>query len=92
MQSLKLNVNTKLSLFDTYVGSIANYGCEVWGSHPAKDIEKVHLDFCKKILGVKKSTVSMMVYFELGRKPLYYNRKYRMLKYVIKLRKVRIVF
>ena len=31
MQSLKLNVNTKLSLFDTYVGSVANYGCEVWG-------------------------------------------------------------
>ena len=61
MQSLKLNVNTKLSLFDTYVGSVANYGCEVWGLHPAKDIEKVHLDFCKKILGVKKSTVSMMV-------------------------------
>ena len=48
MQSLKLNVNTKLSLFDTYVGSVANYGCEVWGLHPAKDIEKVHLDFCKK--------------------------------------------
>ena len=48
MQSLKLNVNTKLSLFDTYVGSVANYGCEVLGLHPAKDIEKVHLDFCEK--------------------------------------------
>ena len=30
MQSLKLNVNKKLSLFDTYVGSIANYECEIW--------------------------------------------------------------
>ena len=48
MQSLKLNVNTKLSLFDNYVGSVANYGCEVWGLQPAKDIEKVYLDFCKK--------------------------------------------
>ena len=48
MQSMKLNVNTKLSLFDTYVGSVANYGCEVWGLQPTKDIEKVHLDFCEK--------------------------------------------
>ena len=32
------------------------------------------------------------IYFELGRKPLYYNRKYRMLKYWIKLKKVKIVF
>ena len=34
-----------------------------------------------------KSTVSMMVYFELDRKPLYYNRKYRMLKYWLKFKK-----
>ena len=39
-----------------------------------------------------KSTVSMMVYFELDRKPLYYNRKYRMLKYLLKFKKVIIVF
>ena len=38
MLSLKLNVNTKVSLFDTYVGSVANYGCEVWGLHSAKNI------------------------------------------------------
>ena len=37
MQSLKLNVNTKLSLFDNYVGSVANNGCEVCGLHPATD-------------------------------------------------------
>ena len=34
--------------------------------------------------GGKKNTVSMMVYFELGRKPLYWNRNYRMLKYWLK--------
>ena len=47
MQSLKLNVNSKLSLFNTHVGSVANFVCKVWGLHPAKDIEKVYLDFCK---------------------------------------------
>ena len=67
MQSLKLNVNTKLSLFDNYVGSVANYECEAWGLHPAKDIVKVHLIFVKKnILVVLKSTVSMMVYITIG--------------------------
>ena len=58
MQSLKLNVNIKLSLFDTYLGSVVNYGCEVLGLHPTKDMEKVNFGFCKKkILGEKKSTV-----------------------------------
>ena len=27
--------------FDTYVGSILNYGAEIWGFHKATDIEKV---------------------------------------------------
>jgi uncharacterized protein YutD len=51
--NMSLNFKTLLSLFDTYVRSIANYGCEVWGTHSAPDIEKVHMDFCKSILGVK---------------------------------------
>ena len=29
------NVETLLSLFDTYVASIVNYGSEIWGSHKA---------------------------------------------------------
>ena len=47
MQSFKLNVNTKLSLIDNYICSLTNYESEVWSLHPAKDIEKVLLDFCK---------------------------------------------
>lgn len=86
MKPLQLNVNTKLSLFDTYIGSIVHYGCELWGQHPASELESIHLDFCKKLLCVKKSVTSMMVYFELGRKPLQLDRNYRMLKYWIKLK------
>ena len=29
----------KCKLFDTLVGSILNYGSEVWGMHEAKDVE-----------------------------------------------------
>ena len=35
---LSLNMETKLHVFDTYVSSVLNYGCEVWGFHLAKRI------------------------------------------------------
>ena len=81
------NVETQLSVFDTYVNSILNYGSEVWGLHKAPDVEKVHSSFCKTLLGVKKSTTNDLVYFELGRLPLYISRKLRIIKYLLKLRK-----
>ena len=81
------NVETLLSLFDTYVTSISNYGFEVWGYHKAADVEKLHLYFLKRILSVRKSTVNFMVYFELGRLTLFINRYCRMIKYWCKLLK-----
>ena len=65
-----LNVETLISLFDTYVASILNYGCEVWCSHSANDVEKVHLEYIKSILGVRKITNTASVYFETGRLPM----------------------
>ena len=43
----------KLELFDKLVLPILTYGCEVWGFHTAISIERVHLQFCKRLLGVK---------------------------------------
>jgi hypothetical protein len=77
------DTETLLSLFDTYVKSIVNYGCEVCGFH----IETLHLSFLKRVLKVRKSTSNYMVYFELGRFPLYINRYCRMLKYWFKILK-----
>ena len=51
------------------------------------DIETLHLSFFKRVLNVRKSTSNYMVYFELGRFPLYINRYYRMLKYWFKILK-----
>ncbi|XP_055997458.1 uncharacterized protein LOC130047118 [Ostrea edulis] len=56
VSQMYLNTETMLSLFDTYVASILNYSCEVWGSHSAKDVEKVHLEYLKSVLGVRKNT------------------------------------
>ena len=74
-----------MSLFDTYVSSILNYGCEVWGYHKADDVEKVHISYLKHILKVRKSAVNYMVYCELGRFPMYIERYCRMLRYWFKL-------
>ena len=63
------NFETLLSLFDTYVTSIVNYGCEIWGYHKSPDIETLHLYYLKRILIVRKGRVNHMVYFELGQLP-----------------------
>ena len=64
-----------LSVFDTYINSILSYGSEVWGFHSGHDVEKVHIKFCKRLLGVKKGTCNEFVYSELGRFPLQVTRK-----------------
>jgi hypothetical protein len=79
------NTVTILQLFDTYVGSVMNYGCEVWGFNKATDVERVHLSFLKRILGVKRSTLSAAVYREFGRLSMQACRKFRILKYWCKL-------
>ena len=56
--------------------------------HPAHDIEKVHMNFCKTILRVKRSA-SNVILSELGRTPLCIDRKIRILKYWLKLLKTK---
>lgn len=45
-----------LELFDKLISPILCYGYEVWGFNKGKDIEKVHLQFCKRLLAVKHCT------------------------------------
>ena len=75
----------KIKLFDALVLPILNYGCEVWGFHDSQDIEKVHLRFLKRLLGVRQQTCNMAVYGELGRVPLYVTRKIRIIRYWSKI-------
>ena len=56
-----------LDLFDKLISPILNYGSEVWGFHKAKSIETVHMQFCKRMLGIKQSTQNDFVHGELGR-------------------------
>ena len=74
-----------LQLFDSFVSPILSYGCEVWGFSKSKQLENIHLKFCKNVLGVRQSTSNVAVYGELGRYPLYINRYIRIIKYWFKL-------
>ena len=58
---------------------------EIWGFQKAHNIEKVHLDFCKSLLSFKQCTTNVMVYYELGRYPLIYQRVFNIIKYWFKI-------
>ena len=71
-------INIAFKLFDATVLPILTYGAEVWATFERTDndswekspIEQVHLNFCKHILGVNRSTPDMLCRAELGRIPL----------------------
>ncbi|XP_052255506.1 uncharacterized protein LOC127861165 [Dreissena polymorpha] len=81
-----LKPKTLCQLFDAFVGSILNYASEIWGFTKSKEIERIHLKFCKRMLQVRLNSCNACVYGELGRYPLYINRFIRMLKYWFKIR------
>ena len=53
-----LNTKTMFSFLDSYVCNMLHYGCKVWGNH--NDTEKLHLNFTKYVLGVKRTTTTAM--------------------------------
>lgn len=82
---LTLDIKTKLSLFDALIVPIILYGSEIWGAYDHSELDKLHLKFCKHILGVKQQTSNAAVLGELGRFPLSVICKERALKYWIKI-------
>ena len=64
----KYKVKPKIlcKLFDSFIGSIPNYACEISGFSKSKEIERIHLKFCKKILMCKMNTPTTAVYGELA--------------------------
>ena len=77
----KLPINLALKLFDSLIVPILLYGCEVWGLYEdfdllkwdKTDIEKVHTQFLKRLLGVNVSTTNIMIRAEIWRYPLKIN-------------------
>ena len=72
-------------IFDVKIEPILLYGSEVWGLQHFDVIEKVHLYACKRYLGVKTNTSSVMVYGECDRFPLYKYSYIKVIKYWLRL-------
>ena len=72
-----LPIEIALKLFDSYINPILLYVLDIWMPFYSVDfnkwdhteIESVHLQFCKHILGVNRSTSNILVRGELGRYP-----------------------
>ena len=46
----------EFKLFDSIVKPIFCYGAEIWGYKYSKTIEKVHIKFCKRFVGLHQNT------------------------------------
>ena len=84
-QDVKMCTKEKFKLFDTLVGSVQSYASEVWGFHGDPDIERIHSQFCRYLLGVKKSTNIATLHTELGPFPMIISRKLKILQYWFKI-------
>ena len=82
---MKFDVKTKLRLFDSLVSPIILYASEVWGIYGYDHIDKIHIKFCKNLLGVRAQTPNYAVYGDLGRFPLSVIAKERSVKYWLKI-------
>ena len=80
-----LPVDLTLKLFDHTVLPILTYGSEIFGFENLDIIEKVHNEFLRKLLKVRKSTPLYMIHGELGRYPIYVIIKSRMIQFWSKL-------
>ena len=85
IKKYNIRPDVSLQLFDAFIGSILNYGSSIWGITKSMELERIHLQFCKTILGVKQSTSNASIFAELGRYPLYVTRFVQVIKYYVKV-------
>ena len=78
-------VDVCFKLFDKIIAPILLYGSEIWGYEFRKDIEAVHVKFCKYVLGVARNTPNCAALGECGRLPLSVLYMTRCIKYWIRI-------
>ena len=89
-----LPVKVALNIFDAAVLPILLYGSEIWEPYlnqdrirwKSNDIEKVHTQDIKRILGLNRSTTNILVRAEVGRFSLQTKALQRNIKYIKYLR------
>lgn len=83
--NFKLPVTKAFQIFDKMILPILLYGSEIWGYTVRQDIEKVHLLFCKRLLGASTNTSDLAVLGETGRLPLHVHYYVRCIKYWLRI-------
>ena len=81
IRNLDISIVCQLKLFDNLVVPILTNGCKISGFVDLSGIDKVQTDFLKRILKVKQSTRSVMLYGDLGCVPLSISIKKRVIGY-----------
>ena len=74
-----------IDVFDVLVKPILTYGSEVYGLYNSAAVETFYLKFIKRVLNVKQSTNTCMVYAETGSHPLSIDIKVNMVKQWLKI-------
>ena len=83
MRNIYVPLDLQLKLFAILILPILTYGCEVCGYENTKLLEKLHLQYCRNILGVRTTTPNFMTYGELGRTPIALCIKLKLIKIII---------
>ena len=80
-----LSVQYIMRLFDILIRPILTFDCEIWGVGNYDVIEKVYLNFVKKLLDIKPNTNTAMLYAELGNFPFSIYIWTTLIKYWLKI-------
>ena len=83
-KSLNLSVSCQIHMINTIVKPILLYGCEIFCYENVKMLESFYVQCLKRILCVKNTTPSFMVYAETGCYPIYMDAMKRALCFYIK--------
>ena len=78
-------ISQKIDLFDKPISPILNYGSDVWVFVKGSSVERVHLQFLKRLLGVKRNTQNDFIYGKVGRTNYQTCRYHNIIKHWLKL-------
>jgi hypothetical protein len=52
LRNILIPIDLQFKLFDTLILPILTYGSEIWGYENTKQLEKLHLQFCRNNLAL----------------------------------------
>ena len=84
-KKMLLPIDIQCNLFEKLVFPIMLYGCEICGAQPLNMLEILYRKFLKKILHLRPSTPSCMVYGEVGKLPLQVTVDKQLISYWLRL-------